>query len=516
MAEGAQRVRVEEADWSILLPFIRFFRSFRMAFEPGKLFTALMLIVLLYLSGVLLDQVWGRPVYVEEIETYASRPLDEYDAWMQSREDELKSKLYSIVFRTSDANAAMALVNDPNRFYKAVKQVQADFAMREDNIRRGAADHKVDPTEQIQRLADERRMVLEQILAVEPRGIFDSALHFSTDSFERLMSGAISLNLGLTDTLRGLPHDSGSVAGALDDMLVVLPGWMYQTHRGFLVVYCLIAGVLLAVFGGAISRMAALHAIGDRRLSPTAAIRFSISRLAWFILAPLIPAVLGLALAFLLFLFGLFLFGIPYLRVALGVLGGLLFVVPLMLGLVIGLIFLGLVLGGSLLYPAIAVEGSDGFDANSRAYSYVVGRPWQLLFYCLLMLIYGAVTYIFVGIVVFLTLLAARSCLAAGMSAADTIFRTGGVTSARFDAMLKPPQIDRLSYEIDWSDLDGPSKISAILIQTWVYLFVGLLAAYAVSYYYCAFTWIYLLLRPFWPMERIWMRCSSMHLPPET
>jgi hypothetical protein len=97
--------------------------------------------------------------------------------------------------------------------------------------------------------------------------------------------------------------------------------------------------------------------------------------------------------------------------------------------------------------------------------------------------------------VVFLTLLAARSCLAAGMSAADTIFHTGGAASARFDAMLKPPQIDRLSYEIDWSDLDGPSKISAILIVAWVYLFVGLLAAYTVSYYYCAFTWIYLLLR---------------------
>ena len=39
------------------------------------------------------------------------------------------------------------------------------------------------------------------------------------------------------------------------------------------------------------------------------------------------------------------------------------------------LILLGLTGGFNLMYPTIAVEGSDSFDAISRSFSYVYARP---------------------------------------------------------------------------------------------------------------------------------------------
>jgi len=50
-----------------------------------------------------------------------------------------------------------------------------------------------------------------------------------------------------------------------------------------------------------------------------------------------------------------------------------------------------------LMYPTIAVEGSDRFDALSRSYSYLYQSPWQYLGYVAAALAYGAAVVFFVG-----------------------------------------------------------------------------------------------------------------------
>ena len=60
------------------------------------------------------------------------------------------------------------------------------------------------------------------------------------------------------------------------------------------------------------------------------------------------------------------------------------------------LVLLGTVGGFNLMYPTIAVEGSDSFDAISRTFSYVYARPWRMLFYTLVAIVYGALCYLFV------------------------------------------------------------------------------------------------------------------------
>ena len=83
------------------------------------------------------------------------------------------------------------------------------------------------------------------------------------------------------------------------------------------------------------------------------------------------------------------------------ILVGLLFFLALAASLVMTLLVLGTVGGFDLMYPTIAVEGSDSFDAISRSFSYVYARPWRMLWYTAVAVIYGAATYLFVRLFLF-------------------------------------------------------------------------------------------------------------------
>jgi len=65
----------------------------------------------------------------------------------------------------------------------------------------------------------------------------------------------------------------------------------------------------------------------------------------------------------------------------------------------------------------------------------------------------------------------------------------------RFEAIFPAPELGALSYEVDWTRLDRSGKAAAAIIRVWVYLTIGLLAAFAISFYFCSNTWVYLLLR---------------------
>ena len=84
------------------------------------------------------------------------------------------------------------------------------------------------------------------------------------------------------------------------------------------------------------------------------------------------------------------------------VLIGLVFFAFLGVAFVLMLLLLGILGGFNLLYPTIAVEGADAFDAMSRSFAYVYARPWRLLFYTVTALVYGVVTFLFVSFAVYL------------------------------------------------------------------------------------------------------------------
>ena len=136
------------------------------------------------------------------------------------------------------------------------------------------------------------------------------------------------------------------------------------------------AVVVWALFGGAISRIAALYLTRGEKLGPFAALQHAFSK--WLASAggPLIMLFAAAALAIPLMLAGLMMqFDIFALLI------GVLWVLALCWGLGLAALLLGLLLGWPLMWATIGVESSDAVDGISRCYAYVFQRPLHLVFY---------------------------------------------------------------------------------------------------------------------------------------
>ncbi|MFP4052980.1 MAG: hypothetical protein ACLFV7_03850, partial [Phycisphaerae bacterium] len=164
----------------------------------------------------------------------------------------------------------------------------------------------------------------------------------------------------------------------------------------------------------------------------------------------------------------------------------------LLLGLFIAFMTIGLVAGGPLMYPTIAVEGSDSFDAISRSFSYVFARPWRSALYGLVALVYGVITYLFVRLFIFLTLCTTHWFVAGGVfTGGDRL----GEGADKLDVIWAAPQFGDLFGRFNWQAMSGMESVGAVLIGVWVFLLAGVVAAYLLSYFASATTTIYFLLR---------------------
>lgn len=155
--------------------------------------------------------------------------------------------------------------------------------------------------------------------------------------------------------------------------------------RVYLLLCILWSLICWAFFGGVITRIAAVQLSGKDRISLGQAVHFVTGRYLSYLLSPVVP--LGL-IAFATIVLALL--GLPAL---IPFLGDIIYVilVPLALfgGFVMAVLLVGLI-GYPLMYTTLSVEGSDTFDALSRAYNYVMQAPWQYLWYCLVAIAYGA------------------------------------------------------------------------------------------------------------------------------
>ncbi len=312
--------------------------------------------------------------------------------------------------------------------------------------------------------------------------IFQTLLQYELMHFDRMVSNAVGLNFGLTELLSG---QSGGVIGEIEYMVLVLPGWLLNTHPWFSAIYLFYAFVLTMLLGGAIARLAALDACRGMHASPFEALQFSLKRAKHLIAAPLLPLAVAVLIGALLALAGLVFFNLP----VLDVIGGFLFGFMLFLGSVAAVFLLALAFGCHLLTPAVAVEDADAFDAVSRSFSYLVAHPWRYLLYLAVTVVYGAVGYLVVGLVLFSTIWVTKTAM--GL----LTFSEAAEGINRFDAILPTPMLGQASHEPNLAVLDTSGKVAATMVGVWVKLLLGVLAAYCVSFYFTAMTWVYLLLR---------------------
>ncbi len=264
-------------------------------------------------------------------------------------------------------------------------------------------------------------------------------------------------------------------------------GWLGCQHWVYAPIFLAAALAIWALFGGAMHRMSALHFARDEKISVTQALKFSAGKFLSFYTAPLIPLAIIVVIGLFMMLGGL-LMSVWVLDLIMSIL----FPLAVLGGLLIAFLLIGLVAGGGLMYPTIAVESSDSFDAISRSYSYVFGRPWRAAFYGLVALVYGVICYLFVRLFAFLLLAAAHAFVGAGVwGGGETI----SPAADKLDAMWPAPTFDNLLPQWQWEALSGWEAFCSGILWIMVMPIAALVLAFLLSYASSASTAIYFLLR---------------------
>ncbi|HBI43476.1 MAG TPA: hypothetical protein DDY78_11565 [Planctomycetales bacterium] len=278
-----------------------------------------------------------------------------------------------------------------------------------------------------------------------------------------------------------------------------------------------------AIFGGAITRIAAVQVARGDKIGMVDALRFTFKRILSYLTAPLFP----LLFVFVL-LIAMILFGLPFMIPIFGdiFVAGLFWPVMLVVGLLMAIALVGLV-GWPLMSATISAEGTDSWEAVSRAYSYVYQRPWHFLWYFLVALVYGAVVVFFIGFMGSLTIYLAKW----GVSQTPGISYVGSQPNGRkpdFLFVYAPDsfgwrplllkgavvdgekvvdadgQINPTAYN-KWvgnvRDYNGPDRlqwwnlIGAGMVAFWLGLVFLLILGFSYSYFWSASTIVYMLLR---------------------
>jgi hypothetical protein len=284
-------------------------------------------------------------------------------------------------------------------------------------------------------------------------------------------------------------------------------GWLNKIYLILIVLWTL---AVWAVFGGAITRMAAVQlARKNEKVGLTEALRFAWQRKVSYFTAPLAPLAFLLVLLVLCILAGLAQWLLVWLADVLLVL----LIIPgvLVLGLIMAVVLVGLV-GWPLMYCTISTEGSDSFDAISRSYSYVFQAAWSYLWYAAVALVYGAALVFFVGLMgslmVYLGKWGMSQTYAQSWGRSPAYLFAYAPTSFGWrDLLLQGSpdveSIDVLSrsgliekhYVFPEERMTWNFRVAAFFTAAWLYLVFLLVIGFGYSYFWTASSMIYLLMR---------------------
>lgn len=555
MADEQQELR--RINWNEVFAFTHIFKSFRMAIHPSKMLLSLAAIVVVYIGGHMLDGVWkvgGQRVMPNEIAAYATARQGEFQAakesWVKDRPiraaDLLAQATNEAHFlaaytrklppgrlatafgeKLSAANADMTRERPfevrsaesfrskaEDNWRKVVGQAGDEFSGQvkrinrlltdaersaDDRLRTMTGDERDREERQLskdlakaaQALTARKKEFADDVLAIKGRGVFASLLDRQNECVSNALASVWRWDItsGLTAYGKPGPQLEPAAGGFLYWMLMAVQGaaWLFSEHVIYAVLFLVLGLASWALFGGAVHRIAALHAAREEKISVSQALRFSLGKFFSFFTAPLLPLVIILAAGIVLFLGGLLgnLWGFG------AILVGLLFFVAVLLGLAVAFLVIGLAAGCGLMYPTIAVEGSDSFDAISRSVSYVFARPWRSILYGGVALFHGAVCYLFVRLFAFIALASAHMFVNWGIFTGGRKLADG---ATRLDVLWTAPTFESL-HQWNWAAMSFAEQVGAVLVAFWVYLVIGAVAAFLLSYLASSTTVIYYLLR---------------------
>ena len=300
----------------------------------------------------------------------------------------------------------------------------------------------------------------------ERRGVFSTLWRFAATKFQGAVDSVFEFKV------RG-------VVGNIADYFRAVE-WALRHHFVYCIIFFVIKLAVISIAGGAICRIAALQSARGEKPGLTEALRFSTKRFTSFFTAPLVPVGIIIFIGLFIFLLGL-IGNIPW---AGELIMGIFVPLALIAGALIAVVLIGAFAGFNLMFPAVAYDGSDCFDAISRSFSYVYAKPWRMVFYTAIGAIYGAICYTFVRFFAFLLLWITHWSLQLGVWGND-----------KLTAIWDEPHLRDLLVPPNWGALNWPQSIAAFLIYLCSLAVVGLLVSFIISFYFSANTIIYSLMR---------------------
>ncbi len=233
-------------------------------------------------------------------------------------------------------------------------------------------------------------------------------------------------------------------------------------------------------FGGAIARIAALDFAKGKRLEIGEATEFSARKFGSFFWSPVVP----LAAAGVLVVCMMALGWVGRIPAAGPVIVGLFFALAAVAAVVALVLLVGTWFGFPFMWPTIAMEGTDAFDAISRSFNYFFARPVKTLACFLAALVYGTVAVGIVAGAVHVSLALALAGVGFGMG---SHFSEIGMC---LGYGATPEACCALPGAASVGTIGGMLLLRIVIIMAWV-LVLGFIVSFKIS----AWTAIYAVLR---------------------
>ena len=259
--------------------------------------------------------------------------------------------------------------------------------------------------------------------------------------------------------------------------------WAVRFHPVYSIIYFILIAMVVCISGGAICRSAALEFARGEKPGLTESLGFGLKKFKSLVTAPLVLTAITAGFGAVVYLAGL-IGNISYageLFIALTLAAALVF------GLLTLLFLIGSIAGANLVFPVIAYEGSDGYEAISRSFCYVYTHSWWMFFYTAIAAAFGTISYLFVRLFAFGLLITTYTLIDFGI----------------FNQPEMPGKLARIWARPDFFNLVGHTpdptgateSIAAFIIYITVLLVVGLVVAFVISFYFCSSTIVYALMR---------------------
>jgi len=302
-------------------------------------------------------------------------------------------------------------------------------------------------------------------------GVFSTRWHFSATKFQGAVDSVFAQDI------------PGVVKNIADYFKAV--GWALRHHFVYCIIFFVIKLAVISIAGGTICRIAALQSARGEKPGLTEALRFSTKRFTSFFTAPLVPVGIIIFIGLFIFLLGL-IGNIPW---AGELIMGIFVLLALIAGALIAVVLIGAIAGFNLMFPAVAYDGSDCFDAISRSFSYVYAKPWRMGFYTTIAAVYGAICYTFVRFFTFLLLGVTHRTLQLG------VWVENSKEVDKLTAIWPKPEFMNLLGSANIATTNWAESLAAFLVHLFLLGVVGLLVSFIISFYFSANTIIYSLMR---------------------